>query len=129
MVLGGASLTGIVWSIATGPRAAGPEVVSRPRAEPAAMRSDGRIERDWDLAQPMPAATSSGPRPVRIDLNTATRAELEALPGVGPELATRIMEFREQRGPFKNVEQLDNVKGIGPKLMERIRPMVKVGSG
>lgn len=57
----------------------------------------------------------------RLDINTATQAELETLPGVGPETARRIVEEREQNGPFYYPENLLSVKGIGPKTLERLR--------
>jgi competence protein ComEA len=65
---------------------------------------------------------SEKPRPGggRINVNTATQAELEALPGIGPVLARRIIEGR----PYRSVEELVRVKGIGPRRLEEIRPLV-----
>ncbi|HHS97126.1 MAG TPA: ComEA family DNA-binding protein [Chloroflexi bacterium] len=65
--------------------------------------------------------------PSRIDLNTATAAELEALPHVGPALAQEIVAYREAYGPFRSVEDLLNVPGIGPSTLEEIRPWVEIG--
>jgi competence ComEA-like helix-hairpin-helix protein len=62
----------------------------------------------------------------RIDVNSADQAELELLPGIGPALAKRIIEARGQRR-FTRVEDLDRVPGIGPKTLERLRPLVTVG--
>ena len=59
----------------------------------------------------------SGP----IDLNTATPAELEELPGIGPATATAIVEHRERHGPFASVDDLSEVSGIGPAKLEAIR--------
>jgi competence protein ComEA len=56
----------------------------------------------------------------RVSLNTASQAEIESLPGVGPTLARRIIENR----PYRSVEELERVKGIGPKLLERLKPLV-----
>ncbi len=64
--------------------------------------------------------TSSGP----INLNTATRADLDSLPGIGPTLADRILEYRQQHGPFKRIEDLKNVSGIGDKLFEGLKSRV-----
>lgn len=66
--------------------------------------------------------------PARIDVNSAASAELELLPGVGPKLAGAIVEFREQHGPFRAVEDLDQATGIGPSTLERLRERVRFGS-
>lgn len=60
-----------------------------------------------------------------IALNTATKSQWETLPGIGPTLAQRIVEYRQQHGPFTQVDDLDQVKGIGPKLLEKIRPYMR----
>jgi comEA protein len=65
------------------------------------------------------------PTAALIRINTATAADFESLPGIGPALAGRIIAYREEHGPFASVEDLMKVKGIGPKLMERIRPHVQ----
>ena len=59
-----------------------------------------------------------------IHLNSATLEELETIPGVGPVTAQRILDFREQNGPFRSVDELDAVSGIGPKRMEQMRELV-----
>ena len=61
------------------------------------------------------------PRGDRVNVNTATAAELEALPGIGPVIARRIVEGR----PYRSVEELEQVKGIGKKRLEEIRPLVR----
>lgn len=61
-----------------------------------------------------------------ININAASSAELESLPGIGPALAGRILADREANGPFKTVEDLDRVRGIGPKTLERLRPLIRV---
>ncbi len=57
-----------------------------------------------------------------IDINSATAKELERLPGIGPQIAGRIVAYREQHGAFKRVDDLTKVRGIGPKTLERLRP-------
>jgi len=60
-------------------------------------------------------------------LNRASVAELEELPGIGPTLAGRIVARREEQGPFRAVEELREVTGIGEKLFAQIAPLVTVG--
>jgi len=57
-----------------------------------------------------------------LDLNTATAADLDALPGIGPALAQRIVDYRAAHGPFKKIDDLEQVSGIGPKKLEKIKP-------
>ena len=66
---------------------------------------------------------------VPLDLNRAGLQELDSLPGIGPTLARRIVEFREQHGPYRRVDDLLEVPGIGPTLLQRIRDRVTVGPG
>ncbi len=66
--------------------------------------------------------------PRTLDLNLASERDLEGLPGIGPILALRIVEYREARGAFREVEQLRRVKGIGKKTFDRIRALVAVTS-
>ncbi|MET0788407.1 MAG: helix-hairpin-helix domain-containing protein [Cellulomonas sp.] len=61
----------------------------------------------------------------RVDLNSADAAALDALPGIGPVLAGRIVAHRED-GPFSSVDELADVAGIGPTLLERLRDLVRV---
>ncbi len=61
-----------------------------------------------------------------LDLNRATVAELDALPGIGAVLANRIVEWREREGPFQSVDDLGKVDGIGPALLAKLAPLVTV---
>jgi competence protein ComEA len=63
---------------------------------------------------------------VRLDLNRATPADLETLPGVGKALAGRIGDYRVNRGPFRSVDELMQVPGFGEKLVAALRPLVTV---
>lgn len=62
-----------------------------------------------------------------VDLNRASADQLQQLPGIGPALAGRIVEFREKQGGFERVEDLLKVKGIGEKSFQKLRPHVTVG--
>jgi competence protein ComEA len=73
-----------------------------------------------------PSEPKKPPPGAKIDLNTASRDELQKLPGVGPTLSARIVEARHER-PFRSVDELRRVKGIGVKTLERVRPHVFVG--
>ncbi len=63
---------------------------------------------------------------VRLDLNSATSADLETLPGVGASLAGRIVAYRSTHGPFHSVEELRQVPGFGEKLVAALRPLLTV---
>ena len=73
-----------------------------------------------------PIAAISSSSTGLIDVNRATAAELESLPGIGPKYAAEIIRFREQQ-PFQTVDDLEMVSGIGPKRLESIRGLVTVG--
>lgn len=74
-------------------------------------------------AAPSPAARPDG----KLDLNRATAADLDALPGIGPVLAERIMRHRQEHGPFKTVGTLRDVPGIGEKTFQKLAPLLAVG--
>ena len=70
---------------------------------------------------PRTTAKATGEKAPVINLNTATAAELEGLPGIGPKVAARIVEYRTKKGPFHKVEDLMNVQGIGEKSFLKLR--------
>ena len=69
---------------------------------------------------------SSGSAGALVNINTASAAQLEALPKVGPAIALRIIEYRTQHGPFATLEALMNVKGIGPSTFEALRAFITI---
>ena len=75
-----------------------------------------------------PAAKPAAPAAASINLNSATQAQLETLPGVGAATAKRIIEYRQKSGGFKKVEELMNVKGIGEKAFLKLKPYITVAS-
>ena len=66
------------------------------------------------------------PPPAPTNINTATEAELQRLPRIGPALAARIVEHRRVHGPFRRPEQITDVRGIGEKTFEKLAPWVRV---
>jgi competence protein ComEA len=76
---------------------------------------------------PQGSGASPGGKPlVMVNLNTAGLAELAALPGIGEKTAARIVEYRQKNGPFKKIEELMNVQGIGEKSFLKLKPQLTV---
>ena len=84
------------------------------------------------LAVCITTVSAQEPRPgaaaAVLNLNTATVAQLEALPGIGKSTAERIVEYRQKSGGFKKVEELMNVKGIGEKSFLKLKPLITVAA-
>lgn len=84
------------------------------------------------VSTPNPGQTSVSPagqanNSAKININTAGPAELDKLPGVGPALAERIIQYRTEHGPFSKPDDLQNVSGIGPKTYEKMSALITVG--
>jgi competence protein ComEA len=85
-----------------------------------------------DLPAGLPGEAAAGQDPGtgagagKVNLNTATVEELDALPKVGPVLAQRIVDWRKEHGSFTSVEELDAVDGVGPKMLETLLPLVGI---
>ena len=62
----------------------------------------------------------------KVNINTASQSELDSLPGIGPSIAQRIIEYREENGNFQKIEDLQNVKGIGDAKFSNIKDNVTV---
>lgn len=93
----------------------------------ARVLSDGeRIEIGGVPADSTSGPSGAGPGGGPIDLNTATAAQLDELPGIGPVTAAKILAWRADNGRFSVVDELAEVPGIGPKTLEELRPLVRV---
>ncbi|HEY3161556.1 MAG TPA: helix-hairpin-helix domain-containing protein [Vicinamibacterales bacterium] len=71
---------------------------------------------------PKPTATAAAP----VNLNTATPEQLATIPGVGPKMAERIIDYRQKNGGFKKIEDLMNVSGVGEKSFLKMKPLITV---
>ena len=86
---------------------------------------------DAALPQELPAAAApetaeTAPTPtVPLNINEAGEAQLQALPGIGPVLAARIVAFRQENGAFKDMANLRRVKGVGARMAERLAPLLR----
>lgn len=137
----GATLSTIVWIGWMVPPNHGEAGPGRPEAEveehevapPPIVPGEAHSQPSLAAKQPAPSVSSQlAPRPAtvkaRLDVNQATVQEFDQLPGIGPALAQRIIDYRRSHGPFTGVEDLSLVKGIGPKKLDRLRGLVTVRS-
>ncbi|HUN65533.1 MAG TPA: helix-hairpin-helix domain-containing protein [Bacteroidota bacterium] len=96
-----------------------------------ARRSAEPVVRAGAVAGPESARGPFGGRqkkvPPAVDINSATKEEFTALPGIGGALAERIVLYREENGPFRSLEELMNVKGIGRKKYDQLVPYCRLG--
>jgi competence protein ComEA len=106
-----------------------------PEADPASINAAAVLSDGEQIAVGVPGAvTPAAGAPASagsgaggaLDLNTATVADLDALPGIGPVLAQRIVDHRTAHGPFTSVDQLDDVSGIGPAIFADLVARVRV---
>lgn len=96
-----------------------------PSAELAGLNL-ARVLRDGERVTVPSSVAPRSPVQPRVNVNIAPERDLEELPGIGPALAHRIVEYRQRHGPFHRPEDLLQVEGIGPKLLARIRDRIIV---
>jgi competence protein ComEA len=87
------------------------------------------LAHDARAAQAPPARSTAAAPSAQVNLNSATVAQLEGLPGIGAATAQRIIEYRQKNGGFKKVEDLMNIRGIGEKSFLKLKPLVTVSAG
>ena len=90
------------------------------------------------VAAPVSFAQTKAPAPARagttlapgatVNINTASAAELDALPGIGAKTAALIVDYRQKNGPFKKVEELMNIRGIGEKNFLKLKPQLTIAA-
>jgi competence protein ComEA len=73
-------------------------------------------------------ATTGAKSAAVVNINTASASDFEALPGIGAKTATRIVDYRQKNGPFKKVEELMNVRGVGEKNFLKLKPQLTVAA-
>ncbi|HQX17749.1 MAG TPA: ComEA family DNA-binding protein [Anaerolineales bacterium] len=79
------------------------------------------------VVEPVSVPTEPAASTELIDINSASQSELETLPGIGPTTARKIIDYREENGPFQAIEDIMNVSGIGPGTYERMKDLITVG--
>lgn len=138
LLISGVGLAGVGYSLATKPTPAPQPVVFVPKqVEPRAgtPMSDTLPAPKVIVTEPAAAPSTSEPEypPVpkleagmTLDINTASAEQLQLLPGIGPSRAAAIVEDRVSKGPFRTVEDLARVSGIGPVIVDGVRPYVRI---
>src|ERR1700704_3875971 len=77
---------------------------------------------------PAPRGGKAAPATAVVNINPASAAELDSLPGIGAKTAARIIEYRQKNGPFKKIEELMNVRGVGEKNFLKLKAQLSVGA-
>lgn len=107
-VLGIACISGLVWSISN----------TKQSIQTAPIQTHSEALE----------SVNNTPARLLIDLNTAGTNELQLLPSIGPNLASRIIEDRDENGPYESIEDLDRVRGIGPKTIAKLDDWVTLST-
>lgn len=95
--------------------------------EPVPLPSSSAVpETEFELTELTKVERRKILKTMMIDVNEAEQSQLERISGVGPSTAQRIIQYREENGPFGSVEELDNVSGIGPVTVEKLKSEIKV---
>ncbi len=144
ILISGVGLIGVGYSLATKPTPAPQAVVFVPKQVESRTGTPVSEQPATTIPLPvMPAAATDAVEPtasdtpqfepvpkleagMTLDINTASAEQLQLLPGIGPSRAAAIIEDRTSKGPFRTVEDLARVSGIGPVTVEGVRPYVRI---
>lgn len=99
---------------------------TNPGVQPQGVNLARKLTDGEQVAVNTTAAPGEAQPPEKLDLNTATKDQLDGLPGVGPVTAQRILDRRTKRGPYTSLDQLRDVEGIGDTRLERLRELVRI---
>jgi competence protein ComEA len=133
--LGDMSRINLAQSIVDGDQVLVPTSIPSPTPRPSTSTPAPTLTVGPGTPSPTPPPTST-PAPItssatnaggKININTGTAAELDTLPGIGPAIAQRIIDYRTEHGPFQTIEGIMNVKGIGPATFDKIKDLITVG--
>jgi comEA protein len=94
------------------------------------LQSD-RQERPGSVGQAVQKLDATIEKPIqsgKININTASKEELENLPRIGPVMAQRIIDYRQEHGEFKSIDELDNIRGIGDVTLKGLRDLITLGN-
>ncbi len=122
--LAGVAGTSLLWSLTTNrqsPPLISPATASQ--ATPTTAPADATAPQA--TRSPATATPAASPTTAGLNINTATQAQLESLPQVGPATAKAIIAWRETHGAFRTLSDLDKVRGIGPRTIEKLRPLIR----
>ena len=81
---------------------------------------------DFDKPVVLESEPTQGQSTSKININTASQIELESLSGIGPVIAKTVIKYRLENGPFKEIEEIQEVSGIGPATFEKIKAVITV---
>ncbi|AJD91587.1 hypothetical protein JMA_22700 [Jeotgalibacillus malaysiensis] len=98
-----------------------------PEADMAAVNMAQKLQDEMVIIVPALSSEMKGTTPAQsdtININTADQSELETIPGIGPAKASAIIQYREENGQFKSVEELMNISGIGEKTFEKLKELI-----
>ncbi|ONI85777.1 hypothetical protein ALI22I_28630 [Saccharothrix sp. ALI-22-I] len=99
---------------------------ANPGADLTTLNLARKVADGEQIAVGIPAPQPAGATAEPLDLNTATKDQLDTLPGVGPVTAQRIVDRRQKRGPFTSLEQLGEIEGIGDAKLTKLRELVRL---